>query len=176
MYLEEIYLELGNRLLSNNTKQLLEQMGLPPIAHVDLYEGQYLSEEKEEVYHLPAVFIEFSNTTSSKIKGNGVQQNTETIRLHIEQAKLESTAMNRANQTKALLPLRMVDAIHILMSGGFLGLYPVGRELDTEHNGYPVHILEYEGIFKNTDTSKFKEHQETKIERVKIDKSVKYRL
>lgn len=176
MYLEEIYLELGNKLLSQNTTELLSSLGLPPIAHVDLFEGQYLNEEKEEVYPLPAVFIEFSSTTSER-QGRGIQKNTETIRFHIEQKKKRSTAMNKINQHKALLPLRMVDAIHIIFSGGFLGLYPTGRELDTEFEGYPVHILEYQGTFSNTDTDKFRGYKKTELKEVKVEKQgLKYRL
>ena len=174
MYLEELYLTLGNYLLNTKTDDFLVANELPGIAHVDLYEGQYLHEEKEEVYPLPAIFIELSSASFTK-KGRGIEQTTETIRFHIEQAKKQSTAMNRTHQAKALLPLRMVSAVHAILSG-FLGLQPVSRELDTEFEGYPVHILELVGTFENKDTDKFGGFEQTSIKGVEIKKQMKYTL
>lgn len=176
MYLENLYLSLGNKLLEQPSIDLLTANGLPEVAHVDLFENQYLNEEREEVYPLPAIFIEFASTQSSQ-KSKGIQQNTETIRFHVEWKKKRSTAMNKTNQTKALLPLRLVDAINIILSK-FQGLRLVGRELDTEPEGYPVHILEYEGVFENLDTERYKEgYQEVKDTETKIEKTgLKHRL
>jgi len=111
MNLKELYLNLGSYLLSSEVGNLLTGQGLPAIAHVDLWREQPHNEDTEIAYSLPAVFIEFNQTTFSNF-GVGLEHDSEiSITFYLEGHTWGATAINAPNQSATLEPLAMFDAI-----------------------------------------------------------------
>ncbi|MDX2304626.1 MAG: hypothetical protein NW226_17590 [Microscillaceae bacterium] len=160
-YLETFYLAIANLLLSDEANELLEANNLPAIKHIDLFNSQYKYEELEIAYALPAIFIEMAEAGVAE-KGRLDESRLETIRIHIEQKQLASTAFNSYNRPKALESLRLVDAVHLILKG-YEGTYwgkmrLVSRELETDHGINPVHIYTYTSQFVYDGTDKLRSH------------------
>ena len=159
-YLEDLYLAIGTHLMSTESTDYLDSLGLPPIKHIDLFNNQYNREFEEIAYNLPAIFVELAQADNSK-RGRLQESNLETVLIHNEQKQQGSTAFNSHNRPDSLKILRMIDAIHILLkgfSGEFFGKFrAISRTLDTESGNNPVHILGYTSQVVKDSTDKYRD-------------------
>lgn len=105
------YLHIAQYLDSLNVIAKLTNLGLPPIAHVDLWKEQPKNEASELAYPLPAVFISFDETRYDD-QGVGYDYDALTsLAFYLETQTWDSTALDAPNQETALEPLEMLDAL-----------------------------------------------------------------
>lgn len=145
-----LYLALGNYILSEEFAKELEAQDLDSIKHVDWFKNQYKNEAKEIAYDLPAVFIEFGD--SSATRDDYKIEEPIPLEFHLEQKDLGSTAMNSHNQAGSLNELKLVDKLRDWLKKfegikHFSTLRYVGRRYDRNNKNAQVHILRFQCIF-----------------------------
>jgi hypothetical protein len=163
-YLEALYLDIAAHLTSPESIAFLAAYDLPAVAHVDLFLGQYDSEENQIAYATPAVFIEFAESQYTE-RGRLQEAGLETIRIHIEQRQVGSTAYNSHNRPQSLQTLRFIEAIHVLLKGfegDFYGKFRrVARASELTTTNHPVHIFDYTTQATYEATDKYRNYTQT---------------
>lgn len=127
---KEIYLAIIERL-----KTIVDGAGTAKIKHYDLWNMNVEYIDQETVWDMPAVFVEFA-PIQWKEAGNGCQQATVTIALHIATPYEGAAADGSIAQSDALGYFELLDDIHKALYGlkgsGFNALKRVSSQ--TNHN------------------------------------------
>ncbi|MEH0156241.1 hypothetical protein V6R21_18975 [Limibacter armeniacum] len=165
--LDILYKAIAEELKSQRAKDIFATYGLEDVAHVDLFNNQYLYEESERAYPLPAVFVEFSEATIRQ-QGRNTDASQELVNLHLESKELGSTryrTIDSQRMEKALEHLRLVAAVNEVVKGishpAFSRLIGIGRKLDSDHEGVPVHIISYSTSLHDLSCDSWKALTET---------------
>jgi hypothetical protein len=116
MKLKDLYLHLGNYLLSIETQNALGVLSLPPIRHVDLWKEQPENEKTETAYSLPAVFIEFENRHYIDFGVDNESESKLYINFHLESHTWGATALSSPTQNTTLIPLELFDALQDILT------------------------------------------------------------
>ena len=127
---KEIYLAIIERL-----KTIVDANDVQKIKHYDLWNMNVEYIDQETVWDMPAVFVEFA-PIQWKEAGNGCQQATVTIALHIATPYEGAAADGSIAQSDALGYFELLDNIHKALYGlkgsGFGALKRVSSQ--TNHN------------------------------------------
>lgn len=127
---KEIYLAIIEQL-----KTIVDGAGIDKIKHYDLWNMNVEYIDQETAWDMPAVFIEFA-PIQWKEAGNGCQQATVTIALHIATPYEGGAADGSIAQSDALGYFELLDDIHRALYGlkgiGFSALKRVSSQ--TNHN------------------------------------------
>ena len=108
---KELYLHLGNYLLSPEIQTKLQDLDLPAISHVDLWKEQPANEKTEVAYSLPAVFIEFGNRHYTNFGVDNESESKLYITLYLEAHTWGATSLNSPQTT--LEPLELFDTLQV---------------------------------------------------------------
>ncbi|GAB4126209.1 MAG: hypothetical protein Fur0027_07120 [Raineya sp.] len=139
--IHQIYSNLTDTLFSVELSGFLQSQNLPPVKHFDLYEKQPFREANEIAYELPAIFAEIKLVQSRK--NAGLQELTYSLRLHLEQKILGSTAQNSHNQAETIKHVQFTDFLERFLSKKHPQWELKGVVLDQRGKNNPVHIIEY---------------------------------
>jgi hypothetical protein len=139
--IHQIYSDLADTLFSAELNSFLQSQNLPLVKHFDLYEKQPFREASEIAYELPAVFAEIKLIQSQKTAG--LQELTYSLRLHIEQKTLGSTAQNSHNQAETIKHVQFTDFLQLFLDKKHPQWELKGISLDQRGKNNPVHIIEY---------------------------------
>jgi hypothetical protein len=176
----QIFEALNTELRSANANAYLDSKNLDNVATVALFNNQYNREEDEEAYPLPAVFIEFGNAQYTH-EGRRMDNTEDTIRIHIEQEAKGTSSSNSQNRQNAIGHLKYLSAINSIVSSvqidGTGKLYRLARETETDHDGFPVHIIEYIINYTDTEADSYRAFVESSEDvSIGIEKEVKDEL
>lgn len=148
--LESVYLDTGKRLL-----QLTDKGGKPIIQAIDLWNNQWQYLDKEKPFNFPCVFIEFVSIPWTQL-GMREQQGTVTINLHIGSKTSAPSRLGHELSTKWLEHLRVIDAIHHVLSGwgsetGYMSSFTrTASSHDHDHDDIIAHVETYRVTVKDT--------------------------
>lgn len=145
---EKLFLDISNRL-----EQLVDSSSSKVIKCIDLWNNQWTYITQEKPFNFPCVFIEFVSIPWKSI-GAHAQQGEVTINLHIGS---ETTALSRQgspSQSKALEHLRILDAVHLLLTGwgaehGYGSFTRINSQHDHDHNEIIAHVETYKFTIKD---------------------------
>lgn len=97
----EFYLQLIEFLNQEKVKEIYRSLGVKPIKHLDLFNGQYLRPDMHEIFALPALFYEY--TIAYDDQGKGIMN----LVIHLCQEQLRDASSISRSKNKALDVLRV---------------------------------------------------------------------
>ena len=145
---EKLFLDIANRL-----EQLVYKSGKEIFECIDLWNNQWTYLEQEKPFSFPCVFIEFVQIPWKPIGGHA-QQGDVTANLHIGSKVIAQSRQGSPTQTRALEHLRLLDAVHLLLTGwgaecGYGSFTRVASLHDHDHNELIAHVETYRFTVKD---------------------------
>lgn len=146
---EKMYRDICQRLAL-----LVDSNQKPVIESIDLWNNQWNYLEKEKVFGFPCVFIEFRSLPWTQLGGKQ-QQSSATIALHIGGRTNAASRWGNPQMDVALKHLRVIDAIHYVMSGwgsetGYMGSFTrILSENDHDHDDIIADVESYKVLVKD---------------------------
>lgn len=117
-----LYLSLSDYLLS------ITDNNQPVFLHVDLWNQQMLIQDKETVFQMPAVFIEFTSIQWKQM-GQKVQDSDLRVNFHIITSTMAQSSSKSQYRDVAINRLRLSSLLHYWLT-----------RFSTEYSGTPIRI------------------------------------
>lgn len=131
-----LYLAIVERL-----KTIVDSQDVPLIKHFDLWNMNVEYIDQETVWDMPAVFVEFAPIQWKDV-GNGAQQATVTIALHIATPYMGSGADGAYSQSDALAYFDLLGKIHKALYGMKGDAYMALKRTSSQTNHNHAEIIE----------------------------------
>jgi len=167
--MKALYLLIKDAL--NNAEMSFKEDGLENIKHIDLYKGQYLSEDYDG-FDIPGVFIEYS--IAWKEAGGGIQKGDATVTLHIVTDNVYDTFGNEEERGLRGLDLyqKIHEAVQNLNSEYISNLRRTTEQPETQDTSQHVHLITYSCELTDNCTSYQNRFTEEEISSIDVKNGI----
>jgi hypothetical protein len=168
--MDYIYLPCVQRV--KDSEQLFTTNGVNPIAHFDLFKGQYLNPEIHQPWAKPALFFKFNITWEDL--SNNTQKGIGELELHIEQENYSESYDGSSDRDQALSDFELVRIVSAVLHGfktaNFTALKRRATNMDDNPSNTNVTVVRFSFELIDESMDKYRDWLREKLDGLHLTK------